>query len=57
MLQYHKREKREREKKLGNEVAALAVVSPLIFQPVSVARHAANLLAIVIGNGVSDRVG
>lgn len=57
MLQYHNREKREREKKLGNEVAALAVVSPLVLQPVSVTRHTANLLAVVIGNGVSDRVG
>lgn len=56
MLQYH-REKREREKKLGNEVAALAVVSPLVFQPGSVTRHAANFLAVVIGDGVRDRVG
>lgn len=57
MLQHHNREKREREKKLGNEVAALAVVSPLVFQPVSVARHATNLLTVVIGDGVRDRVG
>lgn len=43
--------------KSNNEVAALAVVSPLVLQPLSVSLHTTNLLAVVIGNGVGNRVG
>lgn len=43
--------------KSSNEVAALAVVGPLVLQPLSVSLYATNLLAVVIGNGVGNRVG
>lgn len=42
---------------LSDEVTALAVVGTLILQPLSVSLHTANLFAVVIGDGVSDRVG
>jgi hypothetical protein len=45
------------EAKLGNEVTALAVVCSLVLEPLSVSLHAANLLAVVIGDGVRNRVG
>lgn len=44
------------DRSLGDEVAALAVVSPLILQPRSVSLDAADLLAIVVWNRVGDRV-
>lgn len=43
--------------KLGNEVTALAVVRSLILEPLSVSLHATNLLTVVIGDGVGNRVG
>lgn len=42
---------------LNNEVAALAVVCSLILEPLTVSLHAANLLAVVVGNGVCNRIG
>jgi hypothetical protein len=42
---------------LGDEVATLAVVSPLILQPLPITLHTTDLLAIVIRDGVGDRVG
>lgn len=42
---------------LNNEVAALAVVCSLVLEPLSVSLHATNLLAIVVGNGVCNRIG
>jgi hypothetical protein len=42
---------------LGDEVAAFTVVSPLILQPCSVSLDTADLLAIVVWDGVGDRVG
>lgn len=47
----------DKSKESRNEVAALAVVSPLVFQPVAIALHTTNLFAVVIGNGVGDRIG
>ena len=41
----------------GDEVAALAVVGTLVLQPLSVSLHTANLLAVIIGDRVRDRVG
>lgn len=45
------------QRQLSNEVAALPVVSPLVLEPLAVALDASNLLAVVIGDGVGDRVG
>lgn len=45
------------KEKLGNEVAALAVICPLVLEPLSVALHTVDLLAIVVGHWVCDRVG
>jgi hypothetical protein len=42
---------------LGNEVAPLAVVCPLVLEPLSIALDAANLFTIVIWDGVRDRIG
>lgn len=42
---------------LGNEVAALTVVSPLVLQPRAVSFNTTNLLTIVVWNGVGDGVG
>lgn len=41
---------------LSDEVATLAVVSALVLEPLSVSFHAANLLAVVVWDGVGDRV-
>lgn len=43
-------------KTLNNVSRLLPVVSPLILQPLTVALHAPNLLAIVIWNRVRNRV-
>lgn len=40
--------------KLDDEVAALAVVRALILEPLSVSLHTANLLAVVVGDGVRN---
>jgi len=45
------------KRKLGDEVAALSVVCTLVLEPMSVALHTVNLLAVVVGNWVGDRVG
>lgn len=50
----HERKARAR---LGNEVTALAVVCSLIFEPLPVSLHAANFLAVVVRDGVRNRVG
>ena len=42
---------------LNNEMTSLAVIGPLVLQPLPVSLHTADLLAIVIGDRVGDRVG
>lgn len=41
---------------LNNVPRLLPIVSPLVFQPLTVTLHTANLLAIVIRNRVRNRV-
>lgn len=47
----------ETSKELGDEVAALPVVRPLVLEPLSVSLHATDLLAVVVGDGIRNRVG
>lgn len=42
---------------LGDEVPTLAVVGPLVLEPLSVSLYTANLLTVVVGDGIGDRVG
>lgn len=46
-----------RTTKLNDEMTSLAVIRPLILQPLAITLHTADLLTIVIRNGVSNGVG
>jgi len=48
----HTNREPQTKEKSGNEVAALPVVRPLVFEPLSVALHTANLLAVVVRHRV-----
>lgn len=46
-----------RTTKLNDEMTSLAVIRPLILQPLAITLHTTDLLTIVIRNGISNGVG